>query len=232
MALPTQGSPGWTQQCHIPTCIERTRTVHVCCRPVHARGTPTQPACLPAACRHPTPPTHPPTLAARHPARPQLPSGAPAAPSAAAASPSSSGDLPVPVVYEVASTSGSDADEFVILEKRDAIEAFAYYLADILVDMPEAQALGPKQLQAALVETLRVRCRVPCLPACLPACRGCSQPARGFLLCVGDGVEAWSRGAGAGGGAPNRATCSLARSPRPLEGAPRVRACVRAPVRL
>ncbi|GFR50990.1 hypothetical protein Agub_g13316 [Astrephomene gubernaculifera] len=56
------------------------------------------------------------------------------------------------------SGSGTDAhqqDSFIVVEKRDAVEAMAYYIAACIVDLPEAQALEPKQLQAALVDALR-----------------------------------------------------------------------------
>jgi hypothetical protein len=47
-------------------------------------------------------------------------------------------------------------DDFVILEKQDAIEAVAYYIASFVQQSPEAQALGPKELQQALQVTFKV----------------------------------------------------------------------------
>ncbi|KAG2502250.1 hypothetical protein HYH03_000736 [Edaphochlamys debaryana] len=48
-----------------------------------------------------------------------------------------------------------EEDDFVLLEKQDAVESMAFYIAACVMDMPEAQQLTPKQLQAALLDALR-----------------------------------------------------------------------------
>ncbi len=53
-------------------------------------------------------------------------------------------------------------EEFVMVEKQHAIEAMAFYIAACIMDMPESNSLTPKQLQAALVEALRVRACQSC----------------------------------------------------------------------
>ncbi|KAG2439665.1 hypothetical protein HXX76_005015 [Chlamydomonas incerta] len=49
----------------------------------------------------------------------------------------------------------SDGDGFVLVDKHDAVECLAFYIAACIQDLPEAQQLTPRQLQLALVEALR-----------------------------------------------------------------------------
>lgn len=51
----------------------------------------------------------------------------------------------------------SEDEDFIVVERHDAIEAMAYYIAICVMDMPEAQAMTPAALQQALSQTLRVR---------------------------------------------------------------------------
>mmetsp|Transcript_5376 Transcript_5376/g.9274 ORF Transcript_5376/g.9274 Transcript_5376/m.9274 type:complete len:197 (-) Transcript_5376:1324-1914(-) len=47
------------------------------------------------------------------------------------------------------------SDGWSMVDKDDAIDALAYYLAGVLMRHPEAQALSPKQLQEALTTALK-----------------------------------------------------------------------------
>lgn len=47
-------------------------------------------------------------------------------------------------------------DGFVVITKEDAVEAMASYLAAWLSSVPEAQNMEPKQLQRALLTTVKV----------------------------------------------------------------------------
>lgn len=49
----------------------------------------------------------------------------------------------------------SNDDGFVMVEKQDAVEAMAYYIASFVQQMPEAQTMEPKQLQMALQTTFK-----------------------------------------------------------------------------
>lgn len=49
-------------------------------------------------------------------------------------------------------------DDFLVVDKEDAVEALAYYLAQCITKHPEAQALPPKQLQQAVSMALQVLC--------------------------------------------------------------------------
>ncbi len=55
-------------------------------------------------------------------------------------------------------------DSYVMVEKSDVLEAIGVFVAAYLASMPEAQDLQPKQLQAALTQTFKVRA---CAPAVL-----------------------------------------------------------------
>ncbi len=44
-----------------------------------------------------------------------------------------------------------------MVEKSDVLEAIGQFVAAYLASMPEAQDLQPKQLQAALTQTFKVR---------------------------------------------------------------------------
>ena len=48
-------------------------------------------------------------------------------------------------------------DSYVMVEKSDVLEAIGQFVAAYLATMPEAQDLQPKQLQAALTQTFKVR---------------------------------------------------------------------------
>ena len=48
-------------------------------------------------------------------------------------------------------------DSYVMVEKADVLEAIGQFVAAYLASMPEAQDLQPKQLQAALTQTFKVR---------------------------------------------------------------------------
>ena len=48
-------------------------------------------------------------------------------------------------------------DSYVMVEKSDVLEAIGQFVAAYLASMPEAQDLQPKQLQAALTQTFKVR---------------------------------------------------------------------------
>lgn len=61
-------------------------------------------------------------------------------------------------------------DGFVVVEKTDAVEALAYYIAMCVMSAPEAQAVAPAVLQKALVQTLKVRAKPPLAP-CHRPCR-------------------------------------------------------------
>lgn len=51
---------------------------------------------------------------------------------------------------------------FVVVEKTDAVDALAYYIAMCVMNSPEAQAVSPAVLQQALVQTLRVSAHPEC----------------------------------------------------------------------
>ncbi|GLI61513.1 hypothetical protein VaNZ11_003893 [Volvox africanus] len=51
--------------------------------------------------------------------------------------------------------SDNQQDSFVVIDKKDAVESMAYYIAACISDLPEAQTLTPKQLQTALLDALR-----------------------------------------------------------------------------
>lgn len=55
-----------------------------------------------------------------------------------------------------------DGDGFVLVDKHDAVECLAFYIAACIQDLPEAQQMTPRQLQLALVEALRVGGCRPC----------------------------------------------------------------------
>lgn len=46
--------------------------------------------------------------------------------------------------------------DFVVIDKNDAVEAMAYYIALYISRMPEAQRMQPKELQMALRETFAI----------------------------------------------------------------------------
>ncbi|GLC46379.1 hypothetical protein PLESTB_001768900 [Pleodorina starrii] len=66
---------------------------------------------------------------------------------------------PAPSEEMAASSSGTAGDglqdSFVVIDKKDAVESMAFYVAACIADLPEAQALTPKELQSALVDALR-----------------------------------------------------------------------------
>jgi len=57
---------------------------------------------------------------------------------------------------EPSPTSSQSADNYVVVNNEDAVEAMAFYLAQCIAAHPEAQKLAPKQLQDALSTTLQV----------------------------------------------------------------------------
>lgn len=52
-------------------------------------------------------------------------------------------------------TPGPPPPEFEMVEREDAVEAMAYYIAQCLSKHPEAQVMSPKQLQDALSTALK-----------------------------------------------------------------------------
>ncbi|GIL92209.1 hypothetical protein Vretimale_18491 [Volvox reticuliferus] len=65
---------------------------------------------------------------------------------------------PVPDEFTASSSglaSDSQQDSFVVIDKKDAVESMAFYIASCITDLPEAQTLTPKQLQTALLDALR-----------------------------------------------------------------------------
>ncbi|KXZ45818.1 hypothetical protein GPECTOR_50g612 [Gonium pectorale] len=57
---------------------------------------------------------------------------------------------------EEAGEGGQGEEGWVTVDKKDAVASMAYYIAACIIDLPEAQSLSPKQLQAALVDALRM----------------------------------------------------------------------------
>lgn len=53
------------------------------------------------------------------------------------------------------SSSSASHDDWVQVEKDDAVQAMAYYIALVVAGLPEAQNMPPAQLQEALAQTLR-----------------------------------------------------------------------------
>lgn len=51
---------------------------------------------------------------------------------------------------------GSPEGEYVVVDKKDAVEALAHYIALYINRFPEAQRMEPKQLQQALSNTFKV----------------------------------------------------------------------------
>jgi len=68
--------------------------------------------------------------------------------SAASASPSVAPEQPGTQSGQVG------AEDYIVIDKEDAVEALAYYLASYLVKLPEAQAMPPKKLQEAIVTAM------------------------------------------------------------------------------
>ncbi|MEW5303663.1 MAG: hypothetical protein WDW36_006334 [Sanguina aurantia] len=52
-------------------------------------------------------------------------------------------------------TAGVTPEGYVMVDKEDAVGALAWYIATVLAKLPEAQALPPAELQAALISTLQ-----------------------------------------------------------------------------
>lgn len=50
-----------------------------------------------------------------------------------------------------------DKEDFVVLDREDAVEAIAYYIALYVARTPEAQRMEPRQLHEALQLTFKVR---------------------------------------------------------------------------
>jgi hypothetical protein len=50
-----------------------------------------------------------------------------------------------------------DKEDFVVLDREDAVEAIAYYIALYVARTPEAQRMEPRQLHEALQMTFKVR---------------------------------------------------------------------------
>ena len=68
---------------------------------------------------------------------------------------------------------GGDDGGFTLVGKDDAVEALAYHIAQFISQFPEAHALTPQQLQAALVCTLQVcvrGCMYEFVRACMHVC--------------------------------------------------------------
>jgi hypothetical protein len=51
----------------------------------------------------------------------------------------------------------SGGDVFEVVQRQDAVDAMAFYIAQCLAQHPEARGLTPKQIQDALAVTLKVR---------------------------------------------------------------------------
>jgi hypothetical protein len=124
--------------------------------PAQARAAPPLPlslaAPLPAArAAHPLTRRIPPQAAAA-PSAPPL-----AAPAAGHPAPGSSGQAAAAAT--AAAAAAADPDDFVVLEREDAVEAIAYYIATYVARTPEAQRMEPRQLHAALQQTFKVRAR-------------------------------------------------------------------------
>lgn len=58
-----------------------------------------------------------------------------------------------------------------VIDKADAVDAMASYLAAWLSQTPEAQNLDPLQLQAALLESIKVSHELQ--PRCCHSCSPC-----------------------------------------------------------
>lgn len=80
-------------------------------------------------------------------------------------SPQSSGTLPqqmgscdsaLVAAQTLAAAAGMTPEGYVMVDKDDAVGALAWYIATVLAKLPEAQALPPAELQAALIATLQV----------------------------------------------------------------------------
>lgn len=78
--------------------------------------------------------------------------------------------------------SASSDESYVMLNRQDAIEAMAYYIALHLSRVPEAQAMDPKQLQEALNGTFKVRAGSS-EPFVSPYCAHASLRPRCMLQC-------------------------------------------------
>jgi hypothetical protein len=55
-----------------------------------------------------------------------------------------------------AAAAAAAVGDFVVINKDDAVEAMAYYIAMYISRLPEAQRMGPKELQSALKEAFTV----------------------------------------------------------------------------
>lgn len=74
------------------------------------------------------------------------------------------------------------SEGFVMIDRQQAIEAMAFYIAESLMRCPQAVSMNPRQLQIGIVDAIQVRNMSMCAHVCFllspPDRRACHVHAR------------------------------------------------------